>query len=170
MRLYFDLSPNTQPVPFDYPHFLTGAFNKWLGANDLHDEISLYSLGWLQGGKANRGALQFSQGARWFISAPDSDSGNQLLERLANAALQNPAVCCGMEVQQIRAENTPDFGPRRIFRADSPILVKDKDEDGQIPHLIWSDPRADELLTKTLRHKLDDAGLNDFSADGHHAL
>lgn len=164
MRLYFDLSTNTQPVPFDYPHFLTGTFHRWLGNNDLHDGLSLYSLGWLQGGKAQRGGLHFARGASWFISAPDNERGTCLLELVAQAALQSPEVCCGMEVLQIRAEVTPDFGPRRTFRADSPILVKgQKSPDGKTPHLLWNDPRADELLTKTLRHKLDAAGLGEHS-------
>jgi CRISPR-associated endoribonuclease Cas6 len=160
------LSPNTQPVPYDYPHFLTGAFHRWLGDNNLHDGLSLYSLGWLQGGKADKGRLQFPRGANWFISAPDSQSGTRLLEIIANAALQSPALCCGMEVRELRAEATPEFGPRHVFRANSPILVKDKDDpDGKIPHLLWSNPRADEVLTKTLRHKLEAAGLGEHSAN-----
>lgn len=165
MRLYFDLSPNTEPVPFDYPHFLTGAFHRWLGANELHDGLSLYSLGWLQKGAASNGALHFARGASWFVSAPDTPGGQQLLEGIANAALQSPAVCCGMEVRQIHAEATPDFGTRRTFRAGSPILVKGKEnETGQIPHILWDDPRAEDALTQTLRHKLDAAGLGEHSS------
>lgn len=169
MRLYFDLSPNTQPVPFDYPHFLTGAFHRWLGNNDLHDGLSLYSLGWLQGkghnGKAQRGALHFPHGASWFISAPDNENGTRLLEFVARAALQSPQACCGMEVLEIHAQATPDFGRQRTFRAGSPILAKGKEnDDGKIPHLLWDDPRADEALTQTLRHKLEAAGLGEHSA------
>lgn len=41
MRLHLTLSPNTQVVPFNYQHQLTGAVHKWLGDNDLHDKISL---------------------------------------------------------------------------------------------------------------------------------
>lgn len=33
MRLYFDLSPNTEPVAWDYQHFLIGTLHKWLGRN-----------------------------------------------------------------------------------------------------------------------------------------
>ena len=51
MRLHFFLTPNRQPVPFSYQHFLTGAFHKWLGANELHDNLSLYSLSWLDGSR-----------------------------------------------------------------------------------------------------------------------
>jgi hypothetical protein len=64
MRLHFTLTPNAESVPFAYQHFLTGAFNKWLGNNPQHDEISLYSLSWLQGGFMKNGALDFPGGAR----------------------------------------------------------------------------------------------------------
>ena len=61
MRLHLYLSPNEQPVPFDYQHYLAGAFHKWLVANDLHDQLSLYSLSWLYEGRARGGALEFSR-------------------------------------------------------------------------------------------------------------
>lgn len=47
MRLHLRLSPNTTPVSFDHLHQLTGALHKWLGENEVHDELSLYSFGWL---------------------------------------------------------------------------------------------------------------------------
>lgn len=60
MRLHFLLTPNTQTVPFDYQHFLIGAFHKWMGWNEVHDEISLYSLSWLQGGKMFKDGFNFT--------------------------------------------------------------------------------------------------------------
>jgi CRISPR-associated endoribonuclease Cas6 len=33
MRLYFELTPNTEPVPWDYQHFLIGRLHGWLGRN-----------------------------------------------------------------------------------------------------------------------------------------
>ena len=51
MRLNLNLSPNTKPLPFDHLHMLTGALHHWLGWNEAHDDLSLYSFGWLQGGK-----------------------------------------------------------------------------------------------------------------------
>jgi hypothetical protein len=66
MRLHFTLTPNQQPLPFAYQHFLIGAFHKWLGHNLLHDDISLYSLSWLQDGTMRNGALNFPRAARWF--------------------------------------------------------------------------------------------------------
>jgi hypothetical protein len=43
MRIYLHLTPNTEPVPFNYQRALVGTFHRWLGENELHDDISLYS-------------------------------------------------------------------------------------------------------------------------------
>ena len=103
MRLHFFLSPNSRPVPFDYQHYLTGAFHKWLGANDLHDGLSLYSLSWLYEGRARGEALEFPRGAHWFLSVHDES----LAEPLVNSALRNPELCCGMHVVRIEQQATP---------------------------------------------------------------
>ena len=160
MRLHFSLSPNRQSVPFNYSHFLVGTLNRWLGPNDLHDKLSLYSLGWLQGGHRRGEGLNFPRGASWFISAPDTGVGQQLLGQIADAALREPNVCCGMEVVQVESQTTPEFGPRRVFRADSPVFIRGDKEDDKDPHILYDDPRAADYLTRTLRHKLDKAGLN----------
>jgi CRISPR-associated endoribonuclease Cas6 len=155
MRLYFTLSPNSRPVPFAYQHFLTGAFHKWLGANQLHDALSLYSLSWLDGSIMRRGALEFPRGARWFISVHDES----LIETIVAAALADPEVCCGMSVTRIEQQTTPRFGNCRTFQVGSPVLAKSKEIDGKVKHFIYSDPEADAALTATLRHKIDVAGL-----------
>jgi len=104
MRLYFNLSLNLRPVPFDYQHALTGAFHKWLGRdNPLHDRMSLYSLSWLDGSRAVRGALEFPRGASWFISYHDDIA---LTERLVNSALSDPEVCYGMSVTRVEQQAT----------------------------------------------------------------
>lgn len=155
MRLHFTLSPNQQPVPFAYQHYLTGAFHKWLGANDLHDRLSLYSLSWLDGSRMRRGALDFPGGARFFISLYDES----LAEQIVNTALRDPEVCCGMRVIRIEQQATPRFGERYTFKVGSPVLAKSREVDGKVRHYIYSDPEADSALTATLRHKLDSAGL-----------
>ena len=156
MRLHLSLSPNGRPVPFDYQHYLTGAFHKWLGANNLHDRLSLYSLSWLYEGRARGRALEFPRGAHWFLSVYDES----LVEPLLNSALSDPEVCCGMRVQRIEQQATPRFGPRFTFKVGSPVLARSKeDENGRVRHYLYSDPEADAVLTATLRHKLDHAGL-----------
>lgn len=59
MRLHFSLTQNERPVPFDYQHYLAGASHKWLGANGLHDRLSLYSLSWLYEGHARGREIEF---------------------------------------------------------------------------------------------------------------
>jgi CRISPR-associated endoribonuclease Cas6 len=155
MRLHFTLSPNEQPVPFAYQHFLTGAFHKWLGENNLHDRLSLYSLSWLDNSLMRRNALEFPRGARFFISLHDETLADTIVTR----ALAAPEVCCGMRVIRIEQQTTPRFGPRFTFRVGSPVLARSKEMEGRVTHYIYSDPEADATLTATLRHKMDMAGL-----------
>lgn len=159
MRLHFNLSPNQEPVPFDYQHFLTGAFNKWLGDNDQHDEISLYSLSWLYHGFSRNGALEFPKGAGWFISVHDES----LISKITDNILTQPDVCCGMRVIKIVQQDTPQFGDYWAFKVGSPVLAKSKMIEGKVKHYLFSDEEADEVLTATLRHKMDFANLSTLS-------
>ena len=159
MRLHFHLSPNQEPVPFDYQHFLTGAFNKWLGNNTQHDEISLYSLSWLYQGFARNGGLEFPKGALWFISIYDES----LIAKITDNILTQPDVCCGMRVTKIIQQNTPDFNGYYAFKVGSPVLAKSKMIEGKVKHYIFSDAEADEVLTSTLHHKMDVAELSPAS-------
>ena len=156
MRLHLALTPNRTPVPFAYPHRLIGAFHKWLGINELHDRLSLYSLSWLDGSRAVNGHLEFPHEARWFLSAHDDER----LERLVDGILASPAVCCGMRVHKVEQQPTPDFGPRYVFKVGSPVLARGPDENGKDRHYTYDDPASDAILTATLRHKMDVAGLD----------
>ena len=156
MRLHFLLSPNTQTVPFDYQHYLIGTFHKWMGWNNIHDEISLYSLSWLQGGKMVKNGFVFPNGARWFISFWDEEIGKQLIMN----AMKNPDVCCGMNVEEIQIQETPKFCERERFAASSPIFIRKYDENRKAVHLTYKDNDADDYLTETLNKKLKTAKLN----------
>ena len=50
MRIYLRTTPNDVIVPFDYQQKIVGTIHKWLGNNEIHDKISLYSFSWLLGG------------------------------------------------------------------------------------------------------------------------
>lgn len=164
MRLHILLSPSREPVNFNYNHFLVSCLHRWLGNNnEFHNGLSLYSVGSLQGGGARNGALSFPRGARWHISAPDTSQGSEFLNRVAEAALRSPKVCCGMEIVEISSQATPEFGPHRVFRAESPIFIRGEKDGDQDPHILYDDPRASDYLTRTLRHKLDKAGLSHLS-------
>lgn len=152
MRLHFTLSPNTEPVPFAYQHRLTGVFHKWLENNDLHDKISLYSLAWLDGSRRVRNRLEFSNGAKWFVSFFE----DEFAEKLVHGALSDPTMFSGMRVTRIEQQITPDFGGKYRFKVASPVFVKGKmPANGKPPHhYLFSEPEADELMTKTLLHKM----------------
>ena len=155
MRLNFTLSPNTEPVPFAYQHKLTGVFHSWLKRNDLHDKISLYSLSWLDGSRRDRDRLQFSNGAKWFISFYEDEHA----EKLVYGALEQPEMFCGMSVTRIEQQAAPDFGTKYRFKVASPIFIKGKQpENGEQPHhYLYCEPESDMLLTATLIHKMDAA-------------
>ena len=156
MRLHFNLTPNIQTVPFDYQHFLIGAFHKWMGWNQLHDEISLYSLSWLQGGKMTKDGFDFPNGAKWFISYWDEEIGKQLITNATN----EPDVCCGMVVNEIQMQDTPLFGSRERFITSSPVFIRKYDENKKATHLTYKDEEADIYLTDTLKKKLKTAKID----------
>ena len=94
MRLYLQTTPNIQPVPFTYQVNLVGALHKWLGKNQIHDGISLYSLSRLSHGRRVKSGLNFHQGGQFFISAPDTTLIKQIITGIQN----DPKIAWGMRV------------------------------------------------------------------------
>jgi len=176
MRLRLRLSPNTEPVPFDYQHDLTRAFWRWVKQGKEHDETSLYSLSFLTGGhavhprptepgvstrraKQEPPTLDFPEGAEWTISGPHPD----LHRRLMRGVMADPRVGWGMRVNEVREEPLPDMGTLQRFRVNGAVLVRAEREDERQDHLLWDDPRADDALTRVFRWKLHLAGRDDLA-------
>lgn len=157
MRYNLVLSSSNRTVPFDHLHVLTGAVHKWLGENDLHDGTSLYSFGWLRGGRVDNGRLSFPNGARWRVSFYDLEAAKRLMEGL----LKDPHVAFGMRVVELHEQNTPRFGATHRFLVDGPVLARARRPDGSRAHLIYDDPAADEAMTRVLRWKLQEAGFSE---------
>ena len=156
MRLHLQLTPNTYAVPFSYQHKLTGVLHKWLGQNDLHDEISLYSFSWLRGKvKPTDLGLHFPQGARWFISFWD----DTYTERLKNGISADPEVAYGIKVKSVREQPVPEFGAQYRFKVSSPVLVRKNRDDLSRKHLTYKDDEAAFCLKRTLNRKLEEAGI-----------
>ena len=162
MRLNLYLTAS-QLVPFDYLPTLKSAFHRWAGHNTtLHDGLSLYSYAWLRGGRAGRGGIRFAEGASWFISAPD----DTLIHALVAGVVRAPDLDLGLRVADVRLQRAPEFAAgEQPFRVASPVFIKHETARGQpADHLLPGHPRADELLSATLRHKLRQAGLDDTGA------
>jgi CRISPR-associated endoribonuclease Cas6 len=156
MRIYLHLTPNTEIVPFNYQQNLVGAFHKWLGKNELHDDMSSYSLSWLNNGTPRRNGLDFQNGSTFFVSAPNSDFLSKMIDGLS----QGYKIRWGMEVNQVTIQRTPKFGKRQRFLAQSPILIKRKVEEERYHKFYFpKDKEANIFMTETLQQKLEKEGL-----------
>lgn len=156
MRIHLTCSPNKELVPFDYQQKLIGVLHHWLGSNDLHDRISLYSYSWLKNGKAEGGkGLQFRNGASWFISFYD----DSYLKIIINTILESPEMFCGMSVLDVTIEDNPDLSHRDRFMLGSPILIKRYDETGRENHFTFQDDESSRLMKETIINKMQIAGL-----------
>ncbi len=163
MRLNLRLTGNIDPVPFDHLHQLTGALHKWLGEqNPEHDQVSLYSFSWLGGGKPlSKDTLTFPRGATWFLSFHDP----QATRRVLDGILRDPEIAYGMRVFEVQEQAVPHFSGCYRFKVAGPVLARARREGGGRDYLLWDDPRADEALTRVLRHKLEIAGFTDEHLD-----
>ena len=163
MRLQLILTPNTQPVPFDHLHCLTGAIHKWLGPdNALHDGLSLYSFGWLRGGESRGDKLAFPKGATWNISFYDNDHARLLLKGI----LAESTVAFGMDIFEVREVAPPDFQEQHSFMTDgSAVVIRQKRADGSREYMLWDNPATDDALTQSFRRKLTTAGFSGSDLD-----
>jgi len=158
MRLHFNLSPSKTLVPFDHLPGLVGALHKWIGQNNIHNDLSLYSFSWLKGGGITKWGLNFKYGASFFISAFD----DSLLKQIIMGIQAQPEINWGMEVRDIIIEETPTFSEKERFQVASPVLIKRRIGERE-HHFKYSDAETNNLLTETLQHKLNKAGLADNS-------
>ena len=155
MRIHLKLTPNKEAVPFTHIHDLVGVLHNWLGWNEEHDTMSLYSMGWLQGSVAKKGNLWFPNGADWQLSFHNKEMALKLL----NGLIDEPDVICGMKVYESQMQITPDFGSQYRFNVTSPVLTRKVNDDFTRSHLTYKDDEADTTLTRTLRNKLLKAGF-----------
>jgi CRISPR-associated endoribonuclease Cas6 len=167
MKFRIDLSPNTEVVPFDYMHKLTGVFHYWLGPNDLHGVLSLYSIGMLQGGglTTDKTGLTFPAGASWEIGI----FNEAIAERLIKGLLLKPPVFYGMEVRKVERLRPPNFANRKfVFRTNSPVILRQSADDNRREFLLYNHPDASAVMHRVMDHKLASAGLQE--AAGQYAL
>lgn len=158
MKVSLQLTAATETVPFDYMYRLIGVFHYWLGQNDIHSNRSLYSLGWLTGGRMNQEGtgLEFRNGAKWEIGVHDPSIMDRLLKGLA----LKPMVFFGMTVDKVEPIRVPEFKhPKFVFACNSPVLIRKGSEGSERTTLLYDDPDAGLYLSKHLDRKLSEAGL-----------
>ena len=157
MRIRINTTPNTHPVPFNYQQKLVGTLHKWIGENALHDDISLYSFSWLQGGRKVGDALCFELGASLFLSFHDE----QVMKTIIAHVLDAPEMFCGLRVTNITLVDDPDLSECEYFHCASPIFIKRRLADGTTKQYDYNDAESGTLMTETLRAKMRKAGLPD---------
>lgn len=157
MRISLKISSNTEPVSFEHQQKLVGVIHKWIGHNDLHGRLSLYSFSRLFGARLRVNSLDFPCGATMFISFWDES----VARRVIGSITQDPSMFCGMQVKEINLCGTPDFSDRDLFYCGSPIFIKRNLDDGTIRQYNFSDEESGQLMKETLETKMRMAGLED---------
>lgn len=162
MRIHIKTSPNTEVVPYNYQRNLVGAIHQWLGENDQHDKLSLYSFSWLQGSTKSPKGWLFPEGAQWFISAYEPS----FLQTLIRGIQENPEIAFGLTVEEIQLQNTFPFQVEEMnFRVASPVFIKKRIDHKRSKYIYFDDSEASNLMTATMQRKLQDAGMEDNSLE-----
>lgn len=156
MRIHIQFISNGKRIPFNYQPVLTGALHKWIGRNEIHDDISLYSFSWFMGGDASREGLRFNKEGHFFISSFDGE----VLRKIIRGIQSDPLIGYGLTVKEVILQEDPAFQSAATFFCASPILIKRRTAQKEI-HYTYDNQESDQYLTETLRTKLKKAGLSD---------
>lgn len=160
MRIHLKISGSRELIPFNHQHLLTGVIHKWIGRNEEHGKLSLYSFSRLERGEASKIGLKFGEGTSLFFSAIDVD----LVKKVIAGIQSDPFMFHGLKVSEIVIQEDPDFSKRDSFSAASPVFIKRRVSD-RIDHIKFSDAQAGECLVETLKSKMKSVGMEDDSLD-----
>jgi len=158
MRVHLKFQSKKETIPYNHQHLLVGTIHKWLGWNDEHGKISLYSFSRLHGGKSSSKGLTFEVDGSFFFSSFDP----ALIKRLITGIKNDPVMFYGLHLNEMIIEEDPDLTNRELFQVGSPVFIKRR-EGSNIDHILFNDPRASNCLVETLKSKMKVAGLSDDS-------
>ncbi len=160
MRIHLKVKTSNEIVPFDHQHLMVGVIHKWLGRNEEHGNVSLYSFSRLEDGRANKekNGLSFNRYASFFISAHD----NIIIKQLIGGIQNSPTLFNGLKVEEISIQEDPDLSTREQFYLGSPIFIQRRIDD-KIEHILYDHSQSGAYLKETLQMKMNLAGLNDES-------
>lgn len=158
MRLIMFIENSTQQtIPYNYQPMLTGTVHKWLGNdNDQHGTQSLFSFSFFQNvlGVKNKG-LALKNDSYFFFSSYDIN----LCKKVLSGIKRDPDLFNGIRVKEVQLVQTPEFSDCERFLTASPVLLKLKKNESQ-KHVLFYDVESTELLTKSIKNKLEKAGLS----------
>lgn len=94
------------------------------------------------------------QGSYFFFSSYDIG----LCKKVLSGIKGDPNLFNGIRVTEVQIMETPEFSDRERFLTASPVLLKLKKDNSQ-KHILFSDNESSDLLTKSIKSKLQKAGL-----------
>ena len=156
MRIHLKIEANGISIPFDHQPKLVGCVHKWIGNNDLHGELSLYSFSLLNGGQMQNGKLSFESGASMFISC----YSNEIVKKIISGIQKSPEMFMGLVVQEVIMQQEPDFKDKNRFMLASPVLIK-RNTEGKTSYYFFNDENSGVLLTETIKSKMSKIGMID---------
>ncbi len=156
MRLHIKTKSSSKNLPYNYQPILTGAIHKWLGENEFHNDISLYSFSWLKGGEARKTGLDFHQGTSFFISSYNPE----FLKKVIGGIQNDPSIAHGLVVKEVIIQDDPEFSNEERFFCASPVFIKRTENNKEIHH-TFHEEESSKHLTDTLKTKLKKVGLPD---------
>ena len=127
---------------------MVGAINKWMGINNEHGKISLYSFSRLNNIKVVKDGFQIEGCSSFFMSF----HSNTLLKKIIDGIQTDPRLFLDLYVEEIVIQEDPYFENRELFLPGSPILLKRR-VGVKIDHILYTDPRADNCL-KEVPHQI----------------
>jgi CRISPR-associated endoribonuclease Cas6 len=155
MRLYLQVTRNSKPISYNYQSYLTGAIHKWLGNNEHHGALSLYSFSWFENVTTRKSTgIMLNNNSYFFISAFEED----LIKKIIKGIMTDPSICFGSEVAEIRITDTPAFSSTERFFVGSPVFIKRRFDNSE-KHITYDHPQCNDYLTETLQKKLKAANL-----------
>jgi CRISPR-associated endoribonuclease Cas6 len=160
MRIHLSINAPKNPLPFEHQHLLVGTIHKWLGWNDVHGKVSLYSFSRLEGGKVTKAGLLFENGISFFFSSYSPE----LIQKLISGIQTDRTMFNGLEIREIVMQEDPDLSGKEVFLPGSPVFIKRKIGE-KIDHILFNDPMAGTYLKETLLTKMEQAGLKDDTLD-----
>jgi CRISPR-associated endoribonuclease Cas6 len=156
MRVHIRINANKIVIPFEHQPMLVGTIHKWLGINNEHGKVSLYSFSRLEGGEFQKRGLKFTTGCSFFFSAHKPE----LIKKLIAGIRSDPEMFLDLVVKEVIIEEDPNLTEKDFFLLGSPIFIKKK-TDTKTDHILYDDPRASNCLMDTIHTKMKAAGLND---------
>lgn len=150
MKITFGLTCEPRIFPFTYYEHLARSFYDRTPSYELHDDMSLHSIGWIRGrADATQRGLVFSRSSTWSVGVVHK---NVLQEFLASIEA-DPEIIPGIRIES--ATPVKAHGGQVRYLAESPILIR---RDGH--HHRFDEPEANEGLTFSLRAKLRAIGID----------